>query len=697
MIKNFKIFLLALLGTFAFTTSAWAGPAVIIGAIIGGGVAAGAAAAGFIAASVLTAAAIGAVVGAVAGALSGSLLGGFLDTPDYNVTQNAQTLNDGVLVNKIGMLEHIPVVYGQRKVGGTVVFLSTAGDRNKYLYMALVLCEGEIEAIDDVYINNIISTDSRFSGRVTIEKFAGSDGQSASTILQEASGWSTNHKLSGLAYLGIRFEWKKIEDQEDADANPFSGIPKVQAVIRGKKVTTANGKSNTYSTAYTSESGQAYSNNPADCLMDYLRNPRYGKGLANDRINFASFDVAFDKFAQTVNYFGGGSGPIVTCDAVIDTSRSILNNTKVFLANMRSGMPYQQGRFKLKLQDTGHATDSQNTTPEIAFAVTRDHIVGGIKLKGAGTREHFNQIKLTYVDPTNEWKTNEVIHPQLNSARDQELLNEDNGRRLTKELAFNHITNKNQAADLAHIILEQSRKTKSIAFTATAELHETEVGDIITVTYDLLGFSAVKYRITSWKMNADYTISLTANEHEPTTYIFADTDVKYGADTQKHYVGGGAQSKYYYWNNVSGYNSANTPPPNSNQAQLPINTNQITSSVLGINSVTSKAKYDRPSFATETLQFNVTMADSFIDQIKQVDLQELSGNTNTYVSRTTLNPTTLAKSGSAYLLDINSELDGRTHTFRLLATLDNGDTIPSATTTHTASLSIYRTTSFVSF
>ncbi len=695
MIKNFKIFLLALIGTFAFTTSAWAGPAVIIGAIIGGSVAAGAAAAGFIAASVLTAAAIGAAVGAVAGALSGSLLGGVFDTPDYNVTQNAQSINDGILVNKTGMLEHIPVVYGQRKVGGTVVFLSTGGDRNKYLYMALVLAEGEIQAIDDVYINDIISTDSRYNGRIVIEKFTGTDNQSASSTLQEAAGWGSNHRLLGLAYLGMRFEWKKIEDQDDADANPFAGIPKVNAVIRGKKIKNCSGLTNSHATTYENEA-VAYSNNPADCILDYLRNPRYGKGLANNRINFEAFSVARAKYAQTVNYFGGGSGPVVNCDAVIDTSRSIIDNVKLFLANCRSGMPYQQGRFKLKLQDTGHDTDGQNTTPNIVFAVTRDHIVGGMKMKGAGTREHFNQIKLTYVDPTNEWKTNEVIHPQLNSSLDATYLAEDNGRRLTKEMAFNHIINKNQAADLAHIILAQSRKTKSITFVATAELHEVEVGDVITITYDLLGFSAVKYRVTNWEINNDYTINITANEMDPTNYVFTDTDVKYGEETQRHYVGGAVQSKYYFWNGT-GYSSANAPKPNNNQAQLPINTQTITSTDLNINSITSTAKYDRPSFATEALQFNVTISNAFLDQVKQIDLQELSGVTNTYVSRTSINPTAVARSGSNYLINVNSELDGRVHTFRLYAVLDNGDRIPSATATHTAALSIYRTTSYVSF
>ena len=140
-----------------------------------------------------------------------------------------------------------------------------------------------------------------------------------------------------------------------------------------------------------------------------------------------------------------------------------------------------------------------------------------------------------------------------------------------------------------------------------------------------------------------------------------------------------------------------TTPPTSAVPTLPINTVSGSTATMSITSIAQTAAYDRPSFATESLRMTCVIADSFIDQVNRIDLQELSGVTNTYVSRTTLNPTTLARSGSNYLVDVNSELDGRLHTFRLLATLDNGDTIPSAIKTHTAALSVYRTTAFVSF
>ena len=686
--KHLKILLLTLLATVGFSTPALAGPAIIIGALIGGAVAAGAAAAGLIAASILTAAAIGAAIGAVAGALAPDLLGGMFDTPDYNVTQNAQAENDGILVNKTGMLESIPVVYGTRKVGGTIVFLATQGDRNKYLYAAVILSEGEIESIGEIFINDVVSTDPRYAGRFSFQSFTGADNQGASSLLSQAQGWGATNRLQGIAYIACRFEWKKIDNQDDADANPFGGIPKIQAVIRGKKVTSMAGLTNSYSTAYESETSQAFSNNPADCIADYLRNPRYGRGLANNRINFASFSTARAKYAQTVTYVNGNRGPVLTCDAVVDTGRSLLDNTKLFIANARSGLPYVQGRFKLKLHDTGHATDSQNPTPAITLTVTMDQIVGGLKLQGNGIKNHFNQMKLTYIDPEQEWKTNEVIYPELNSALDTQYLAEDNGRRLTKEMAFNHIIQKHIAADIASILVLQSRNRKSIEFDATAELHEVEVADIIKVEYSPLGIDT-NYRVNSVKINADYTIGITASEHTPSTYVFTDDATIYGSTSQRKYVGNTAQTVYYAPNPDGTWEGIIAPPATDNEPTTPINITQPTNTQFNINSVTTRSVRDNARGGRVYVNINVDIADILVDQIRTVTVEQFSNNDKQFLLSGDFNPGSTAKVGGYYQQVAGLPMDGSDHLIRVSAQLDNGDRLPSTTFTYTAPASKY--------
>ena len=172
------------------------------------------------------------------------------DIPDFGVGE-FDDFERGILLNKQSNDAAIPVVYGERLIGGTRVFLETSGTDNEFLYMALVMCEGEINSIQEIRVDDkvvtfngsltdntqrtVATSDSNFykdgASYITIEPHFGSDGQSASSLLSTLSSWTSNHKLSGIAYLALKFKWNQ---------DIFGSIPKVQAKIQGKKIVTLN-------------------------------------------------------------------------------------------------------------------------------------------------------------------------------------------------------------------------------------------------------------------------------------------------------------------------------------------------------------------------------------------------------------------------------------------------------------------------
>ena len=240
------------------------------------------------------------------------------EIPDYGDMIQDQ-IAKGVLLNKISANAHIPIIYGTRKVGGNVVFLETSGTDNEYLYMALVLGEGEINNITSIEINEntvtwsgsiadntqrtVGSSDSNYykadptvdgssaESLITIEPHFGSDSQSASTLLSGLSSWTSNHRLRGLAYIALKFKWNR---------DAFGSIPVVHAIVQGKKVYNPNldgtltGGSGSHR-ADTSSTWE-YSDNPVYQLLDYLRNERFGMGIANSYFdsNFADWQTAGD-------------------------------------------------------------------------------------------------------------------------------------------------------------------------------------------------------------------------------------------------------------------------------------------------------------------------------------------------------------------------------------------------------------------
>ena len=53
------------------------------------------------------------------------------DEPEFNFDTTAENIAKGVLLNKTAANGQIPVIYGTRKVGGTLAFLETSGTDNQ--------------------------------------------------------------------------------------------------------------------------------------------------------------------------------------------------------------------------------------------------------------------------------------------------------------------------------------------------------------------------------------------------------------------------------------------------------------------------------------------------------------------------------------------------------------------------------------
>ena len=188
------------------------------------------------------------------------------DAPNFSVTaqDRKQNFRQPITARK--------VVYGEIQVGGPIVFLeTTAGNGvlndsaiNTYLHMVIVVASHEIEEFKEFYVNGNLITPNMLdaNGNITatggseyykaidsntnypylrIQSALGTDTQGANADLISESGgkWTSDHTLSGMAYVYFRFRF---------DANLYSGVPNVKAVIKGKKILDTR----TGTTAYSS-------------------------------------------------------------------------------------------------------------------------------------------------------------------------------------------------------------------------------------------------------------------------------------------------------------------------------------------------------------------------------------------------------------------------------------------------------------
>jgi hypothetical protein len=451
------------------------------------------------------------------------------DIPDFGAG-DFDEIEKGILLNKQSNDASIPVIYGERLVGGTRVFLdSGGGTTNQYLYMAIVMAEGEINSIEEIRIDDkavtwasslsdgteveVNSSDANFykadpnvegssaESLIRVEPHFGTDGQSASGILSALSNWGANHKLSGLCYLALRFKWN-----QDA----FTGIPRVQAKIKGKKVKTYNGS--------LVEQSASYSVNPAWCLLDYLTNERYGKGLAISSIDLQSFyDASLVCETQVTPYSGGSDINIFDTNAVIDTSRKIIENVRELVKGCRGYLPYSSGKYSLVIETTGTAS----------ITLTEDDILNGYNLSSPSKNERYNRCIVSFVNPDRNFQVDEVQFPPIDDSglpsADQHatMKNADGGILLEGRFDFKTITSPYQAEEMAEIILRRSRESLTLSLNVSFDAYDLAIGEIVNITHSSLGFSAKPFRIIEITFNEDYTIGLSLVEYQASHYTWA--------------------------------------------------------------------------------------------------------------------------------------------------------------------------------
>jgi predicted phage tail protein len=469
------------------------------------------------------------------GDLVGDVIGWLVpepEIPDFGQDFSDEN-NRGALVNKFNANAHIPVVYGTRKVGGNVVFLETSGTDNQYLYMVLVLSEGEVADIDAIFINDnqvtwsgdiadntqitVGSGDANFysgSSLITCEPHFGSDSQTASSLLSTLSSWTSNHRLRGLCYLALRFEWNQ---------DKFGSLPTVQAVVKGKKVynpnldSTVTGGSGSHR-ADTSSTWE-YSDNPILQLLDYLRNDRFGMGIANSYFdsNFADWQTATDVCDANITPYSGASQiDLMDSHAVVDTSKKAIDNVKNFIRGARAYLNFSGGIYNVLVETTGSAS----------ITLTEDNIIGGISVKSKNKNSRYNRVIVNFTNPDKNYQSDTAQFPPVDetglTSADQHatMKTADGGLLLEGRFDFTMLTSPYQAQEMAEIILRRSRSSLDISLIADATALDLAVGDIVNITHATPSFSAKPFRVQGLNVNSNYTVTMQCSEHQDSFYTF---------------------------------------------------------------------------------------------------------------------------------------------------------------------------------
>jgi hypothetical protein len=539
----------------------------VLGMVIESGITA--AAADVLGASLATASFIGGATGLVAGGVANlavqSLIGSNSPSSAQSALSSAQA--QGILINSQSNVDPIPVIYGRRRVGGTRVFIEVSGSSNEYLHLVLVLSEGPVTAIDNVYLDDVLSTDAKFTGLLTVTKHLGTPGEAADAALTaDVPKWTSACKLSNCAYLYVRLKY---------DRNAFSGLPTITADVRGR-------------TLYDPRDGQTrYSNNPALVLRDYLSNTIYGRGIASSaiddtsiaaaanacdvRITAPSFydiftvstttealtfsqpipidtgdgvkvsstatvpsplvagttyyaikatDTSYQLATTMANAFAGtaidltsaGSGQhtlaqvnyaAYACDGTIDTNQTAYDNVRALLTACRGMLVFSGGKYRLVLDVATTAS---------GFGFNESNITGSWVISQAGKRAKYNRVTAGFYNPAKKWQ------PDLAMVESTALRATDNGLILEAKIDLPFTANSYRAQNISQLTLNQSRYGLVVKFSAFQEGLRCEVGDVVPITHSTPGWSAKLFRIMQIEIKDNDEVYVVAREYSASVY-----------------------------------------------------------------------------------------------------------------------------------------------------------------------------------
>ncbi len=221
-----------------------------------------------------------------------------------------------------------------------------------------------------------------------------------------------------------------------------------------------------------------YSQNPVWCILDFLRNRRYGLGLPDEYFDIdfgnpdgtSSWEISAGYCDETVN-----GDPRFEMDIVLDQERSFIDHLQEMLSSFR-------GYLICREQITIHIEKYETSYQKL---LARDNIIEGsfgffIKPQD----EIPNKIEVEWVDPSTEDDGGHWDRVIAVAQNDERILNE--GVR-SQKFSLLGITRQSQAQAMADYLLGQAENALLyLTFSLGLQDSDIEVGEVEKVDYPML-------------------------------------------------------------------------------------------------------------------------------------------------------------------------------------------------------------------
>jgi hypothetical protein len=322
-----------------------------------------------------------------------------------------------------------------------------------------------------------------FTPRVRVTKHLGSATDPADAALVALNvGWNSSSVVRGFCYTVIRINLNQKEFQ--------SGIPSIEALIRGKKILDVR------------TSTTAYSANPALVIYDYLTSEMCGLSAAS--LPTADYITAANVCDETISINGVQSYKYAF-DGTVTADQAPAKTLELMAQSMAGGI----------VKSTRGCWAGKYVAP--VMALDQSDIVGSLSIiSGTPDADIYNGVRGQYVGTDNNYVVTDFT-PYTNSA----YVTSD-GRELWTNIEFPYTNRVQRIHNLCRIFCEDQRNGFTIKAEFSLKAWALKVGQRVTFTSTLFGQSAKIYRVTDKKYGPDQAVELTLKEDAASIWDTSD-------------------------------------------------------------------------------------------------------------------------------------------------------------------------------
>jgi hypothetical protein len=422
------------------------------------------------------------------------------------------------------------VVFGTTAMPLDLRYHESSGTDQEYVDYIIAVAAHKVTSIDEIWFEEKQAwtlaggVTAAYSGYLTVA--VRTEGTDANYIsINGGSKWGSSRRLTGCAYLHLRI--KRTGNDKKAESPLANGLPSRVTVIGNgallydpRKDSTVPGGSGTHRADNQATWG-AYTD-ADDCdnpvlqllwwLIGWQINDKLsvGCGVPYTRIDMESFITAANICDENVTLAIGGTQKRYRASGTASDADDRLEIINTLLASMNATLRDNGGKLTV--------TAMKNDLADYVLTFNENDMLGEFDWQQTrGLTENYNIARGRYVDPSTNSLYQMVDYPEVGFAS-------PDGIERVMSIDLPYIEDGRRAQRIAKQILQRNQYRGMFSATFNAKALGCQVGDVVRVSLETLGWTNKPFRVVSQEIRFDGQVPMALVEENAAIYAWDADD-----------------------------------------------------------------------------------------------------------------------------------------------------------------------------